>query len=111
VVQKVLSKCDGYLWHNGDEFDGPFLEMELKRVGLEMPKRPSIDTMTKGVWATPDGKKPRLSELCFACGVPYDPTLAHAAAYDVDRMIECYDKGKAWGFYPADFAQETAQGS
>lgn len=109
VVHKILSKADGYIWHNGDEFDGKFLAMEFKRIGLKMPELPALDTMIHGVWATPDGKRPRLSELCFACGVDYDPALAHAAAYDVQKMVECYFKAKAWGFYPDVFAMESSQ--
>lgn len=101
VIAKVYAKATHHIWHNGDEFDGPFLEYEFKRIGLEFPKRPSIDTMRHGVWATPDGKKPRLQELCFACNVPYDPALAHKAEYDVDKMMECYFKGLDWGFFPA----------
>jgi len=100
-VVKVLSKADIFVWQNGDEFDGPFLEMELKRVGLSLPKKPAIDTMKHGVWATPDGKKPNLGELCFACGIEYDPTKAHAADYDVEVMMAAYRAGKSWGYFEA----------
>ena len=100
-VRKVLSVADCFIWHNGDEFDGPFLEMELKRIGLELPKKPAVDTMKEGVWATPDGKKPRLEELCFACGVPYDKDEAHAAPYDVNVMMQSYYRGVDWSFFRA----------
>ena len=100
TVYAVLERANGYVWHNGDEFDGPFLDQELKRIGLPgIPERPSIDTMLEGVWATADGKKPRLEELCFACGVDYDKTKAHAAAYDVDVMADCFYRGVDYGFF------------
>lgn len=99
---KAMERADGYVWQNGDEFDGPFLDQEFKRVGLPgLPARPAIDTMNSGVWATHDGKKPRLEELCFACGVDYDTAASHAAAYDVKVMMECYLKGLKWGFFPS----------
>ncbi|MGV1754760.1 3'-5' exonuclease [Agrobacterium sp. CG674] len=101
TIHSVLQRADYYVWHNGDEFDGPFLAQEFKRIGLELPDKPSIDTMQDGVWATPDGKKPRLSELAFACGVEYDPEKGHAAFYDVEVMMDCYFKGLEWGFYTA----------
>lgn len=105
VIRGALDRADCFVWHNGDEFDGPFLDQELRRVGLPgMPQKPSIDTMLHGVWATPDGKKPRLGELCFACGVDYDTSKAHAASYDVDVMMECFMRGQKWGFFklPSD---------
>lgn len=99
IALKVIEKADGIVWHNGDEFDGKFLEYEFKRASLAMPARPAVDTMKNGVWATPDGKKPSLGELCFACGVDYDPAQAHAAAYDVTKMMDCYFKALDWGFF------------
>lgn len=99
TIKGVLERADAYVWHNGDEFDGPFIDMELARVGLVMPKRPAIDTMQQGIWASPDGKKPRLGELAFACGVDYDPSKAHAADYDVNIMMDSYFRGVDWGFF------------
>jgi DNA polymerase-3 subunit epsilon len=64
-----------------------------------MPVRPVICTMLNAPWATFNGKNPRLEELCFACGVDYDPALAHAAAFDVDVMMQCYWRGLKFGFY------------
>ena len=87
VVQKILSRADLLVAHNGNEFDLPFIAKELKRVGLEMPEKPSVDTMLDGVWATSDGKKPRLGELAFACGI------------DVEVMMKCFFKALKWGFY------------
>lgn len=101
AVEKILLRADAYVWHNGDDFDGPFIDQELKRIGLTgIPARPALDTMVHGVWATADGKKPRLQELCFATGVDYDPAKAHAAAYDVERMMDAYLAGLRFGFFP-----------
>lgn len=99
VVAQIMSKADIIVAHNGDGFDKPFIKQELDRIGVSMPEKPWLDTMLDGVWATPDGKKPRLEELCFACGIPYDPALAHAASYDVERMMDCFHRGYEWGFY------------
>lgn len=105
-----LAKADFHVWHNGDGFDGPFMQHEFKRVGLTMPIKPSIDTMLHATWATPDGKKPRLQELAFACNVAYDPAKAHAARYDVDVMMECFFKALSWGYFelPKDGISEAA---
>ena len=109
-IAAVMAKADVFVWHNGDDFDGPFLDYEFKRANLVMPKAPTVDTMKSGVWATFDGKKPNLRELCFACDVPYDPALAHAADYDVHKMVECYFRGLEWGFFanPAASAELAA---
>lgn len=98
-IQRILSKADFTVAHNGVGFDWPFLQMEFARIGKELPSPPMVDTMTQGRWATPYGKSPNLRELCFACGVPYDPTLAHAAEYDVQVMMECFFHAWGTGFY------------
>jgi DNA polymerase III subunit epsilon len=99
-LMRLIERADVYVWHNGDEFDGPFLDMEFMRVGLpKMPVKPSLDTMKQGLWATHDGKRPRLQEVCFALGVTYDPALAHGARYDVHRMMDCLKIGRHLGFY------------
>lgn len=98
LVHKILDKSQFMLIHNA-EFDHKFLDMEFGRIGLPALTMPSYCTMENGIWAAPTGKKPSLQELCFACGVDYDTTDAHAADYDVDRMTQCYLKGVSWGFY------------
>lgn len=98
-IVKILSKADVEVAHNGEGFDAPFLAQELQRVGRSKPVNPMIDTMLEGVWATPDGKKPNLGELCFSLGVDYDPSAAHAAHYDVHRMMDCFFRGLEWGWY------------
>lgn len=85
--------------HNGEHFDFPFISHELTRVGVAVPDTPKLDTMLQGRWATPFGKSPNLGELCFACDVPYDPTQAHAAGYDVQVMMACFFKALRRGYY------------
>jgi DNA polymerase III subunit epsilon len=84
--------------HNGDDFDLPFINHELKRVGVSEISIPSLDTMKTGRNATPNGKLPNLRELCFAYDVEYDPSKAHAASYDVSVMMECFFRGVEWGY-------------
>lgn len=69
-VYKILSRADLLITHNGDKFV-PFIDKELKRVGLKLPEISAIDTMRGGFWATSDGKKPNLCELAFVCGIEY----------------------------------------
>lgn len=97
---KVLKKSSIVVAHNGAGFDLPFVVKELQRVGQPVPSHfELVDTMLDGRWATPLGKYPNLGELCFACRVPYDPTLAHGAEYDVDVMMKSYFHARRKGFY------------
>lgn len=80
-------------------FDGPFIAAELARVGVDVPNVHSLCTMENARWACPDGKSPRLGELCFALGVDYDTEKAHGAEYDVDVTMQCFFRGLARGFY------------
>jgi DNA polymerase III epsilon subunit-like protein len=108
IIQKALAKATHHVAHNAP-FDIQFLESEFKRLGMQLPKRTVIDTMDC-TWATHDGKKPSLAELCFACGVDYDttPGKAHAAPYDVrDTLMPAFFKAREWGFL-ADIPQLKA---
>jgi len=109
-VYSLLTKAPLVVAHNGDEFDLPFLIGELIRVGQPIPEVATVDTMKEGRWATPVGKVPSLKELCFACDVEYDPEKAHAADYDVDKMMECFFRGLDFGFFrlPATIRAEAA---
>lgn len=114
-VHAFLSRADIWVAHNGEGFDKPFIAYEMKRVGLAMPERPMIDTM-QFQWATPDGKKPSLKELCLACGVEYAETDqtgigAHAADYDVDVMMQSLFAARRFGAVerPAQIAVENKQ--
>ena len=106
-VAKVLEKTDILVAHNGDSFDFPFVGEEMIRVDVDIPPVRTFDTMTQGLWATPTGKVPRLGELCFACDVAYDPEAAHAADYDVERMMECLWFGIDQGFFNLDKKEEA----
>ena len=99
VVHKALSKADLIIGHNLVGFDMPFINYELKRIGLPEIIKPMFDTMQEGRWGTAHGKVPNLGELCFACGVEYDTTKAHAANFDVDVMMQCYFHGIEHGFF------------
>lgn len=101
-VIKLLGAVDVVVWHNGDDFDGPFIKQELTRIGLKMPEKKSFDTMKQGIWATPNGKKPNLGELCFSTGIDYDASQAHAADYDVKVMMEAFFVGRREGFFQVD---------
>lgn len=98
-LQKILHKADLIIAHNGDGFDMPFVNAELNRVGLASVQTPTIDTMLRARWATPMGKYPNLGELCFACGISYDPSKAHAADYDVMVMMDSFFVGLNKGFF------------
>ena len=98
-VARVLARTQFVAAHNGIGFDMPFLAGEFQRIGIAVPKVEVIDTMLDARWATPLGKLPNLGELCFACGVPYDPDRAHAAEYDVEVMMQSYFAARAMGFF------------
>lgn len=105
VAEKIstfLNEANIVVAHNGASFDKPFLDFELHRASVPIIAASLADTMIDGKWATPNGKSPSLQELCFACDVSYDATLAHAARYDVERMMECFFLGRKWGFYNND---------
>jgi DNA polymerase-3 subunit epsilon len=84
--------------HNAG-FDIPFIGTELTRAGMTLPSMQVFCTMESARWACADGKYPKLGELCFALGVPYDPSKAHGADYDVRVMMECFFRGFDRGFY------------
>lgn len=98
-VSNDLNACDMVVAHNGLDFDFMFVVQELDRVNVDIPDFIPFDTMTQGRWSTPLGKAPNLRELCWACGVDYDPKLAHAAEYDVARMMDCFFFGIHRGTY------------
>ncbi|HEH4354590.1 exonuclease domain-containing protein [Acinetobacter baumannii] len=98
TVHHLLSTADVVIAHNID-FDMPFTQAELRRVGSLLPPVRQFCTMENGRWATFDGKSPKLGELCFALNIDYDPNAAHAADYDVDVMMQCFFAGLDRGFY------------
>jgi DNA polymerase-3 subunit epsilon len=101
VAQDIADRigtADLLIAHNMG-FDGPFIAGEMNRIGVNVPDIHSLCTMENARWACPDGKLPRLGELCFALGVPYDPSAAHAAEYDVEVMMKAFFQGLDRGFY------------
>jgi DNA polymerase-3 subunit epsilon len=100
LLMKVIDRCDLIIGHNHISFDIPLLIHEMIRCGAMFTKSAELfDTMLEGRWATPDGKMPTLGELCWALDVDYDPALAHAAKYDVDKTLECFRRGIALGHF------------
>ena len=98
IVASKLAVCTMFFAHNM-KFDGPFVGAELLRVKQPLPTTEPFCTMENARWATPNGKYPRLGELCFALGVDYDTDKAHGASYDVQVMTECFWRGFDRGFY------------
>lgn len=98
-IAAFMRKGDCLVGHNIVTFDKPFLDQEFKRVGVAPVDRPLFDTMEHARWATYNGKSPTLQELCFACGVAYDPAAAHAADYDVDVTMQCFFRAREWGYF------------
>lgn len=98
-IIKVLNTAGVHVAHNGKEFDMPFIRNELIRIGYDLEIRPLVDTMMQARWATAIGKNPNLGELCFACGVDYDPSKAHGAEYDIQVMMDSFFVGYQKGFF------------
>lgn len=97
-VHERIAAADRVIIHNAD-FDAPFVAIELNNCGKELPSVDVFCTMQNARWATPDGKYPKLGELCFAMDVDYDPDAAHAALYDVGVMLKCYFRALRQGFF------------
>ncbi|ELD1608307.1 3'-5' exonuclease (plasmid) [Escherichia coli] len=102
-IASYLETCDALVAHNGEAFDIPFLRYEFKSYGVKLPEIPLIDTMFS-LWATEDGKRPRLEELAFSLGFVYDKSKAHSALYDTDLMMQCFFKARdKYGFFRLPF--------
>lgn len=96
----LLERVDMIVGHNVESYDVPLLVNELVRNGVELKGFPLVfDTMLESRWATDNGKVPSLGELCYALDVPYDPALAHGAAYDVSVNLQAYRRGVQLGVY------------
>lgn len=107
-IRLMIESADLLVWHNGESFDRPFIDHELKRAKLSPLTKPGFDTMLEGRWATATGAVPNLGMLCFACGIDYDETKAHAADYDVDVMMQCFFRGVDWGWFKIQGAPASA---
>jgi len=110
-IKKLMLASDLLVAHNMD-FDGPFIALELMRIGETVPDRPSFCTMKAGRGASPMGEVPSLKKLCHAMDVEYNPELAHAADYDVQVMIESFFAGVKLGMFekwtPASIEKDLA---
>jgi DNA polymerase-3 subunit epsilon len=106
-VRDRFAKSDLVIAHN-IFFDLSFLYEEFKACGMTLPDVDGWDTCSESRWACPDGKLPRLEELCFALNVPFDAAAAHAAEYDVERMMAAFFEGVKRGTWvlPADFTEK-----
>jgi DNA polymerase-3 subunit epsilon len=100
-VSRILGTGQLIVAHNGDGFDRPFIEHELRRVGQPVASTPWQDTCKDARWATFFGKSPNLGELCFATGIEYDPSKAHGADYDVSVMMQAFFAARRQGFFAA----------
>jgi DNA polymerase III epsilon subunit-like protein len=98
IISKVFDKSDLFVAHNLD-FDAGFLLNEYSLIGKTLPNVNGFCTMEEGRWATSNGKKPNLGELCYCLEVDYNPDEAHAALYDTYKTAECFFKGVRLGGY------------
>ncbi|EDY5134310.1 3'-5' exonuclease [Salmonella enterica subsp. enterica serovar Thompson] len=103
-VAAYIAQCQIWVAHNGEAFDIPFIRHEFASYGVKLPSVPIVDTMLDGLWATEDGKRPRLEELAFSLGFIYDREKAHGALYDTDLMMQCFFKAREkYGFFKLPF--------
>ncbi len=107
LYRAKLDMADLHIGHNWDGFDLPFINYELKRIGLPALTTPSLDTMLQGRCATAMGTIPNLGALCWAFNVPYDTSKAHAAEYDVEVMMQCVFRGLDWGRFELPVAEKA----
>ena len=96
-LQKVAKISPVWLAHNAN-FDAGMIAAEFTRAGVPQLEITMLDSMDAR-WATFNGKSPKLSELCFALGVEYDPSLAHAALYDITVMLKAWHEGFKRGLF------------
>lgn len=101
---KALTEPDLCVAHNGDGFDFPFIEMELKRLSKEYPVKKTFDTMKMGTFATDLGKMPSLSELCWSLDIDYDAESAHKGDYDTLVLRDAFFSGLKLGWFKLDFS-------
>lgn len=101
TVHKLLSSADYLIAHNAP-FDVSFVGTQLVQAGLEPPNIQVFCTMDRGRFASPYGEPPNLGRLCWALGVEYDDSKAHAADFDVSVMMQCFFRGVDWGVFDLD---------
>ncbi len=98
-IAAYMGACSALVAHNGEAFDLPFIRHEFGSYGVKLPEIPLVDTLFS-LWATEDGKRPRLEELAFSLGFTYDRDKAHSALYDTraDDAVFLQSSGKIWFF-------------
>lgn len=108
-LKQILDFCDIIVAHNL-EFDMPFIMDELSRSGqdiLFLGDKEAFCTMKDGRAATAMGKLPSLKEICFATGVEYDDTEAHAADYDTEVLAAAFWNGVKSGLFKPQRLREV----
>lgn len=101
-VNAIMKGCDVFVAHNAN-FDAPFMFHMMQKADLEMPDIEIFCTMQNGRWATPDGKVPKLAELCRACRINFDEVNAHRAWYDTEKMMDALIYGLRKGYFEIDW--------
>jgi len=83
--------------HNGERFDGPFLEAWYRKLGLFCPARKMVlCTKQRALWLFDEDKSLtppanyKLGTLCEFFGVKLKPEHAHDAFNDVRATVELY---------------------
>lgn len=100
TILEILKRTDLLVYHNGDDFDLPFLKQEFERCGItELPEFKTFDTMVNGTWATDLGKSPTLFELCWSLDIVFDPTRAHRGNYDTEVLRDAFFNGVRLGWF------------
>mgnify|MGYP003636564444 CR=1 FL=1 len=90
ALAKIFQVCKVGVAHNA-EFDFKFLAHHMAEAGHPLPDDLIIfDTMGESMTASYDAKPPSLREFCWAMGVEYDTSEAHAADYDVEVMMDAF---------------------
>lgn len=98
-IVQFLSDAGLLVGHNLINFDAPFLAFELMAAGQTPPGHLQMADTMEARWATPHGKLPNLGELCYALEVPYDPSAAHSAEYDIEKTLDCFFTGHRLGWF------------
>lgn len=98
-IVDFMSDAKLLVGHNLIGFDAPFLAMELMAAKQVPPEHLKMADTIDARWATPHGKLPNLGELCYALEIPYDPSAAHSAEYDIERTLLAYFRGLELGWF------------
>lgn len=95
IVVDRLKSTDLAIAHNMD-FDGPFIGLELVRVGQPVPTFDTFCTMKNGRWAAFDGKSPKCASVAMD-----DKALSQASSIMKHARLAGWDENGdegAWEF-------------